>query len=71
METVQFKTKIKNGVIEIPKKYQGRFKDNVRVTLVAENSKTDAENYLDELMAHPLKVTGFRPLSREEAHARD
>jgi len=70
METVQFKTKIKNGVIEIPKKYQGKFKDSVRVILVAESSKAKAADYLDELMAHPLKVKGFRPLTREEAHAR-
>ena len=71
METVQFKTKIKNGVIEIPKKYQGIFKDSVRVILVAESAKAKAINYLDELMAHPLKVKGFRPLTREEAHARN
>ena len=71
METIQFKTKIKNGVIEIPKKYQGKFKDNVSVTLVVESSETGAANYLDELMAHPLKVKGFHPLTREEAHARD
>ena len=70
METVQFKTKIKNGVIEIPKKYQGKFKDSVHVILVAEGSKAKAADYLDELMAHPLKVKGFRPLTREEAHAR-
>jgi hypothetical protein len=70
METVQFKTKIKNGVIEVPKKYQGKFKDNMRVILVAESSKSKAADYLDELMAHPLKVKGFRPLTREEAHAR-
>ncbi len=71
METVQFKTRIKNGVIEIPKKYQEKFKDNVRVILVAESSRTKAADYLDELMAHPLKVTGFRPLTRDEAHARN
>ena len=71
METVQFRTRIKNGVIEIPKKYQGKFKDSVRVILVAESTKAKAINYLDELMAHPLKVKGFRPLTREEAHARN
>lgn len=70
METVQFKTKIKNGVIEVPKKFQNKFKDNVRVILVAESTKAKATNYLDELMAHPLKVKGFQPLTREEAHAR-
>jgi hypothetical protein len=71
METIQFKTKIKNGIIEVPKEYQGKFKDNVRVTLVSEGSKTEAGDYLDELMAHPLKAIGFRPLSREEAHDRN
>lgn len=71
MATIQFKTNIKNGMIEIPEQYQGKFKDNVRVTLVSEGSKAEASNYLDELMAHPLKVAGFRPLSREEAHARN
>ncbi len=71
METAQFKTKVKNGIIEIPKKYQGKFKDNVSVTLVSESNETKAENYLDELMAHPLKVKGFHPMTREEAHARD
>jgi hypothetical protein len=70
METVQFRTRIKDGKIEVPKKYQGKFKDNVRVILVAESTKAKAANYLDELMAHPVKVKGFRPLSREEAHAR-
>ena len=70
METVQFKARIKNGVIEVPKKYQGKFKDKVRVILVAESSKAKAADYLDELMAHPLKVKGFRPLTREETHAR-
>ena len=70
METVQFRTRIKNGIIEVPKKYQRKFKDNVRVILLAESTKTQAEKYLDELMAHPLKVKGFRPLTREEAHDR-
>ncbi|MBM3179141.1 MAG: hypothetical protein FJZ86_02175 [Chloroflexi bacterium] len=71
METVQFRTKIKNGVIEVPKKYQGKFNDNVRVILVAESTKVKAINYLVELMAHPLKIKGFRPLTRKEAHVRN
>ena len=71
METIQFKAKIKNGMIEVPKKYQGKFKDKVRVILVAESTREEAANYLDELMTHPLKVKGFHPLTREEAHARD
>jgi hypothetical protein len=71
IETVQFRTRIKNGIIEIPKKYQGKIKDNVRVILVAESPKAKAADYLNELMARPLKIKGFHPLAREEAHARN
>jgi hypothetical protein len=70
METIEFRTKIKNGVIQVPAKYKGKFKDSVRVIVVTEDKTTKAENYLDEIMAHPWKVKRFRPLTREEAHAR-
>jgi len=70
MVTVQFKTKIKNGVIQIPKKYQGKLKDNVRVTLQMENKKVKTKNFLDTLLAHPVKVKNFRPMTREQVYAR-
>jgi hypothetical protein len=38
METVQFKTKIKDDSIRIPAKYRGKFKDGVRVILMADNT---------------------------------
>lgn len=70
MVTVQFRTKIKNGVIQIPKKYQGKFNDNVRVILRVESKKHAATPYLDNLMAHPVKVKNFRHLTREQIYAR-
>jgi len=70
MVTIQFKTKIKNGVIQIPKKYQGRFNDNVRVILKIENKKAVSVNYLDKLMANPVKVKNFRRLTREQIYVR-
>ena len=70
MVTIQFKTKIKNGVIQIPKKYQGRFNDNVRVILRIENKKAASVNYLDKLMANPVKVKNFRRLTREQIYVR-
>lgn len=66
MVTVQFKSKIKNGVIEIPRKYKGKLRDNVRVTLKAETPKGKSKNYLDTLLAHPVKVKKFSPLTREQ-----
>ena len=70
METIQFKTKVKNGVIEIPAKYKGKVKDNVRVIVITDEKKKGKSDIIDELMAHPLKIKGFKPLTREEAHAR-
>lgn len=70
MVTVEFRTKVKNGAIEIPRQFRRNFKDRVRVILVAEDEKTAAPTALDELISHPLKVKSFRPLSREETHVR-
>jgi len=70
MESIEFHTKIKNGVIKVPPKYRKKFKDTVRVILVAEGKEVHPANLIEELMAHPLKVKPFRALSREEAHAR-
>ena len=70
MVTVQFKSKIKNGVIEVPKKYQGKLRDDVRVTLKAETPRGKSKNYLDRLIAHPVKVKKFSPMTREQIYAR-
>ena len=70
MVTVQFQAKIKNGVIQVPKKYQGKFNDNVRVVLRVESKKAAPSNYLDVLMAHPVKVKNFQRLTREQVYVR-
>ena len=70
MVTVQFKAKIKNGVIQIPKKYQGKFNDSVRVILRVESKKNARINYLDKLMANPVKVKNFHHLTRDQIYAR-
>jgi hypothetical protein len=70
MVTIRFKTKIKNGVIQVPKKYQGKLRDNVRVILKTEGPKSKSKNYLDKLIAHPVKVKNFRPMAREQIYAR-
>ena len=70
MVTIQFKSKIKNGVIEVPRKYQGKLRDNIRVILKAETPKGKSKNYLDTLIAHPIKVKNFNPLTRDQVYAR-
>lgn len=70
MVTIQFKTKIRNGVITIPKKYQNKFNESVRVILRVESKKKSSVNYLDLLMANPIKVYNFHLLTREQIYAR-
>jgi hypothetical protein len=70
MVTVQFKTKIKNGVITIPKKYQNKLSESVRVILRVESKKRLSVNYIDLLMANPIKVHNFSLLTREQIYAR-
>lgn len=70
MYTIEFQATVKNGMIEIPRKYLNKLAHRVRVILlVEENSKTTA-NFIDQLLAHPINISGFRPLPREEIHGR-
>jgi hypothetical protein len=70
MVTVQFQAKVKDGAIQIPRKYQGRFSEHVRVILKAEVKKGSAHNYLDSLMANPVKAKNFKILTRDQIYAR-
>jgi hypothetical protein len=67
MEAIEFKTTIKDNRIEIPEQYRDRLSRSVRVILVNEQQQSDI---IDRLLRQPLKAKDFRPLSREEAHAR-
>ena len=70
MDTIEFRTEIKNGIIEIPSEYRKRLTKQVRVILLSEGGAVTTDNFIDVLLAHPLSVKDFRPLTREEAHAR-
>jgi hypothetical protein len=64
MYAMEFQAKIKDGTIEIAELYRNRFKERVRVILLDEEESTD-ETFIDQLLQHPLKVAGFKPLARE------
>lgn len=69
MHVVEFQAKIRNGTIEIPKEYRTRFKERVRVILLAEEEST-ATNFIDHLLQHPIHIAGFEPLTRDEIYER-
>ncbi|MEM2057206.1 MAG: hypothetical protein QXO76_02975 [Thermoproteota archaeon] len=70
MQAIEFQTTIKNGIIEIPRQYLKNLSDRVRVILLVEQTPKTTMNLIDQLLAHPVRVQGFRPLTREEIYAR-
>lgn len=70
MQAIEFQAIIKNGVIEIPQHYLKHLSNRVRVILLVEQTpKAHAPNLIDQLLAHPVRVQGFQPLTREEIYA--
>ncbi len=64
MEAIEFKTRIRNGTIQIPKKYIKKIGNTVKVIIMtAERGKQ--VDIIDSLLENPLELKDFRPLSRE------
>jgi ureidoglycolate hydrolase len=70
MQAIEFQTIIRNGVIEIPRQYLRNLSNRVRVILLVEQTPKATANFIDQLLAHPVRMQGFRPLTREEIYAR-
>ena len=70
MYAAEFVTKIKEGIIEVPEVHRERFKDTVRVILLSQEEGHDNDDIIATLLAHPLTVPDFKPLTREDVHAR-
>lgn len=80
MYAIEFLTKIKNGIIEIPQEYRKRLQQedadsDIRVILLTkerapvEQPDTD-KDFIEYLLSNPLQVSNFSPLNRDELHAR-
>jgi hypothetical protein len=69
MDAIEFETKIENGHIEIPAEFKDQLAGNVHVVVwtEAQPAKTD---FLDQLLANPIKLEQFIPLTREEIYER-
>jgi len=67
MQAIEFQAKVKDGNITIPEQYRDSIKGNVRVILLAEDS-TENPDMIEYLLANPLNVRDFKPLTREEIY---
>ena len=69
MEAIEFRTKIKNGIIQIPKKYKQKIGNTVKVIIMTEQ-KAKQVDIIDELLKSPIKLKDFSPFSREVIYER-
>lgn len=70
MHSIEFHAFIKDGAIEVPAEHLPLLSGGVTVIVVPDASQMALPNLIDQLLAKPLRVDGFEPLSREESHAR-
>ncbi|MBA7526743.1 hypothetical protein ES705_18913 [subsurface metagenome] len=69
MEAIEFKSRIKNGIIQIPEKYKQKIGNTVKVIVITEK-KAKQTDIIDKLLANPIKSKDFSPFSREEIYER-
>lgn len=70
MIAIKFHAVVRDGMIPIPLEYQAQFMDGAHVILMSDTSGLATDNLLEHLLAHPVTISGFRPLTRDEAHVR-
>jgi len=58
MEAIEFKTKIKDGTIQIPKKYKQKMGNIVKVIIMTEKKARQAD-IIDKLLKNPIKTKDF------------
>lgn len=69
MYAIEFNTRIKDGLIEIPQQYLSKLNPMVKVIILAQERNTEAD-MITKLLASPLKIENFTPLPREEIYDR-
>jgi hypothetical protein len=74
MYAVEFKATIKNGTIAVPKRFRSEISETVKVIILkdhqAKRKGASSPDAIEALLARPLQVANFTPLTREECHER-
>jgi hypothetical protein len=70
MYAIEFTTKVKNGIIEIPQQFRDKFRDAVKVIVLADEPADSSDNIINQLLNTPLEIDNFKPFSRDEAAPR-
>lgn len=76
MYAVEFKAKVENGMIAIPRRLKAVLTDTVKVIVLKDDSakkpvqESSCGDAIDRLLATPLSMSDFKPLSRKEIYER-
>ena len=70
MSVFEFQANPRNGHIEIPSEYKDKIVGTVHVIIMSQEQSASASDAIDRLLAHPLEVEDFVPLTREEVYER-
>lgn len=70
MYSIEFKTSVENGLIEIPNQYKHEFEQqkNVKVILIKQVEVSEAKNLLEQILDNPIYIEAFTPLKRDEIY---
>jgi len=70
MQAIEFQTRIEDGAILIPEEYRDELSGTVRVIVMKED-RTEGSSMIEELLANPLRIADFKPLTRDEVYGQD
>ncbi|HEY9701809.1 MAG TPA: hypothetical protein V6C58_05155 [Allocoleopsis sp.] len=71
VNTLEFRAKIKQGVIEIPSEYKPNLLEGMEVKIIiASEEQKPKKRLMDELAENPISVKGLPKLTRDEIHER-
>ena len=70
MYAIEFKTRIKNGIIDITNEYRDELEEDVKVMILKEEKKEET-NMIDQLLDTPVKIKKFKPFSREKIYEQE
>ena len=70
MNAVEFDAQVSDGKIPIPPAHHAAIQGAVHVIVIPQIA-VGPMTKIDELIANPLQIAAFRPLTREESHERD
>lgn len=70
MQAVEFRTSVKDGMIQVPEEFRSKIRGQVRVILLSDEPEGTRPNMIDHLLEHPLNIDDFVPLSRNQIYER-